>query len=62
MLYEVAYPLLRGDQGYVLGVAVASGNHPYGGTGVQMILNPAYYYSFDTLDLTPAGYMFFSFL
>ncbi len=51
MLFEVAYPLLRGDQGYVLGVNVVSGTHAYGGTGVQMLLSPAYYFSFDTSDL-----------
>ena len=56
MLYEVAYPLLRGDQGYVLGVSVASSaSHPYGGTGIQMVLNPAYYFSFDTTDLRLAA-------
>ncbi|AHF16648.1 RagB/SusD family nutrient uptake outer membrane protein [Niabella soli] len=50
ILYEVAFPQGFGDVGWNIGVAVDAGDHVYGSGSTYKPLNPAYAYSFDTLD------------
>ncbi|MGB3066048.1 RagB/SusD family nutrient uptake outer membrane protein [Sphingobacterium thalpophilum] len=50
VLYEVAFAPGFGDVGWNIGVAVDGGEHPYGSGSSYMPYNPAYVYSFDTLD------------
>lgn len=50
VLYEVAFQQGFGDVGWNIGVAVDAGEHNYGSGSTYKPLNPAYAYSFDTLD------------
>lgn len=50
VLYEVAFSPGFGDVGWNIGIAVDAGTHPYGSGNSYMPLNPAFVYSFDTLD------------
>src|SRR5690606_12620197 len=50
VLYEVAFAPGFGVVGWNIGVAVDGGEHPYGSGSSYMPYNPAYVYSFDTLD------------
>lgn len=50
VLFEVAFAPGFGDVGWNIGVAVDAGEHPYGSGSSYMPYNPAYVYSFDTLD------------
>lgn len=50
VLFEVAFAPGFGDVGWNIGVAVDAGEHSYGSGSSYMPFNPAYVYSFDTLD------------
>ncbi|WP_257670225.1 RagB/SusD family nutrient uptake outer membrane protein [Parapedobacter tibetensis] len=50
VLFEVAFAPGYGDVGWNIGIAVDAGSHPYGSGSTYMPLNPAFVYSYDSLD------------
>ncbi|GJM64236.1 RagB/SusD family nutrient uptake outer membrane protein [Persicobacter diffluens] len=50
VLFEVPFPIGRGDVGWNIGIRVDAGTHPYGGGQNYMAMSPSYYYSFDQKD------------
>lgn len=54
ILFEVPFPLGRGDVGWNIGIEVEGGptaSHNYGSGNNYMAMPPTYYLSFDTLDI-----------
>jgi hypothetical protein len=50
VLYEVAFAPGFGDVGWNIGLGVDGGGHNYGSGSSYMTFNPAFVYSYDTLD------------
>lgn len=50
VLFEIPFAIGEGDIGYNVGIQVAIGNHPHGGTTGGYAIPASYYYSFDNKD------------